>query len=124
MVILKMPGGALCHIDSSRRTAYGYDERIEVFGSKGMVQSRRKPAREVSLYTGTKVISDGLHPGWFERFAPSFALALDAFISALEGKDIAYPSLMDGLRSQTITEAAVESLRTNQPVKITYWQPE
>jgi myo-inositol 2-dehydrogenase/D-chiro-inositol 1-dehydrogenase len=123
MLILKMPGGALCHIDNSRRTTYGYDERIEVFGSEGMVQSNRKPTREVSLYTGTKVISEGLHPGWFERFESSFALALDAFISALEGKDIAYPSLMDGLRAQTIAEAAVESLRTNQPVKITYWQP-
>ena len=123
MLILKMPGGALCHIDNSRRTTYGYDERIEVFGSEGMVQSNRKPTREVSLYTGTKVVSEGLHPGWFERFESSFALALDAFISALEGKDIAYPSLMDGLRAQTIAEAAVESLRTNQPVKITYWQP-
>jgi myo-inositol 2-dehydrogenase/D-chiro-inositol 1-dehydrogenase len=124
MVILKMPSGALCHIDSSRRTAYGYDERMEVFGSQGMVQSNRKPTREVSLYTGTKVISDGLHPGWFERFESSFALALDAFISALEGKETSYPSLMDGLRAQTIAEAAVESLHANQPVKITYWQPE
>ena len=124
MLILKMPGGALCHIDNSRRTAYGYDERIEVFGSEGMVQSRHKPTREVALYTGTKVISDGLHPSWFERLEPSFALALDAFISALEGKEIAYPSLMDGLRAQTIAEAAVESLHTNRPVKITYWQPE
>src|SRR6266566_4310513 len=123
MLILKMPGGALCHIDNSRRTAYGYDERIEVFGSKGMVQSNRKPTREVTLYTGTKVISDGLHPGWFERFEPSFALALDAFISALEGKETSYPSLMDGLRAQIIAEAAVESWHTNQPVKIAYWQP-
>src|SRR5216684_7899781 len=124
MLILRMPGGALCHIDNSRRTTYGYDERIEVFGSKGMVQSKRKPTREVALYTGTKVISDGLHPGWFERFESSFALALDAFISALEGKETSYPSLMDGLRAQTIAEAAVESLHKNQPVKITYWQPE
>jgi myo-inositol 2-dehydrogenase/D-chiro-inositol 1-dehydrogenase len=124
MLILKMPGGALCHIDNSRRTTYGYDERIEVFGSEGMVQSRSKPVREVSLYTGTKVISEGLHPTWFERLEPSFALALDAFISALEGKEISYPSLMDGLRAQTIAEAAVESLHENQPVKITYWQPE
>src|SRR6266566_2595559 len=124
MVILKMPSGTLCHIDSSRRTAYGYDERIEVFGSKGMVQSRRKPTREVSLYTGTKVISDGLHPTWFERLAPSFALALDAFISTLEGKETPYPSLMDGLRAQMIAEAAVESLHKNQPIKIEYWQPE
>ena len=124
MLILRMPGGALCHIDNSRRTTYGYDERIEVFGSKGMVQSNRKPTREVSLYTGTKVVSAGLHPGWFERFAPSFALALDTFISALEGKQISYPSLMDGLRAQIIAEAAVESLHMNQPVKIHYWRPE
>ncbi|GAC1399099.1 MAG: inositol 2-dehydrogenase [Ktedonobacteraceae bacterium] len=124
MLILKMPSGALCHIDNSRRTTYGYDERIEVFGSEGMVQSMRKPTREVSLYTSTKVISDGLHPTWFERLAPSFALALDAFISALEGKNVSYPTLMDGLRAQTIAEAAVESLHTNQPIKIAYWQPE
>jgi myo-inositol 2-dehydrogenase/D-chiro-inositol 1-dehydrogenase len=124
MLILRMPGGALCHIDNSRRTTYGYDERIEVFGSKGMVQSNRKPTREVSLYTGTKVVSAGLHPGWFERFEYSFALALDAFISALEGKQISYPSLMDGLRAQIIAEAAVESLHMNQPVKIIYWRPE
>ncbi len=124
MLILRMPGGALCHIDNSRRTTYGYDERVEVFGSGGMVQSRLKPAREVSLYTGTKVISDGLHSAWFDRLAPSFALALDAFISTVEGQKVAYPSLMDGLRAQIIAEAALESLHANQPVKITYWQPE
>lgn len=124
MLILKMPDGALCHIDNSRRTTYGYDERIEVFGSEGMVQSKRKPAREVARYSGTKVIFDGLHPTWFERLAPSFALALDAFISTLEGKETSYPSLMDGLRAQMIAEAAVESLHKDLPVKIEYWQPE
>jgi myo-inositol 2-dehydrogenase/D-chiro-inositol 1-dehydrogenase len=124
MLILKMPDGALCHIDNSRRTTYGYDERIEVFGSNGMVQSNRKPTHEVALYTGTKVISDGLHPTWFERLEPSFALALDAFISTLEGKETSYPSLMDGLRAQMIAEAAIESLHKNQPVKIEYWRPE
>src|SRR3989440_4494235 len=46
MLIMKMPSGALCHLDSSRRTAYGYDECIEGFGSAGMVQSRRKARPE------------------------------------------------------------------------------
>jgi myo-inositol 2-dehydrogenase/D-chiro-inositol 1-dehydrogenase len=124
MLILKMPGGALCHIDNSRRAAYGYDERIEVFGSEGMVQSERKRRRDVTLYTGVKAISDGLHPGWFERLEPSFAVALDAFIAQLEGRPAVYPSLLDGLRAQQIAEAAVESLRANQPVKIAYWQPD
>ncbi|PLS77142.1 MAG: inositol 2-dehydrogenase [Chloroflexi bacterium] len=124
MLILKMPSGALCHIDNSRRAAYGYDERIEVFGSDGLVISNRKPTREVSLYTGPNVISDGLHPGWFERMEPTFKLALDAFIAATCGEAVAYPTLWDGLQAQMIAEAAVESLRTNQPVKINYWQPE
>ncbi|MBI1877760.1 MAG: inositol 2-dehydrogenase [Chloroflexi bacterium] len=123
MLILTMPSGALCHIDNSRRSAYGYDERIEVFGSHGMVQSERKRTREVALYTNTKIVSDGLHPGWFERLEPSFALALDAFIISLEQGVSPSPSLLDGLRAQMIAEAAVESLQTHQPVKITYWQP-
>lgn len=123
MLILKFANGALCHIDNSRHTGYGYDERIEVFGSKGLVESRRKPIREVSLYTGNKIIEDGLHGGWFDRMEPSFMLAVDAFASSLEGGQIDYPTLADGLRAQMIAEAAVESLHKNQPVKINYWQP-
>ena len=124
MLILKFPSGALCHINCSRRADYGYDERVELFGSKGMAVSRRKPRRDVSLYKGSSIISDGLYPGWFERMEPTFYQALDALIRAVEGEKVEYPTLMDGLKAQIIAEAAVESLHTNQPVKITYWLPE
>lgn len=123
MLILTLPSGALCHIDNSRRSAYGYDERIEVFGSAGMVQSKRKPVREVALYSGTQVVADGLHAGWFERLQPSFGVALDTFVSALEGTTTDFPTMMDGLRAQLIAEAAVESLRLHRPVPIEYWEP-
>jgi len=124
MLILKFASGAMCHINCSRRADYGYDERVELFGSKGMALSRRKPRREVTFYKGESVISDGLHPGWFERMEPTFYQALDAFIKKVEGEETEYPTLMDGLKAQMIAEAAVESLQTNMPVKITYWQPE
>jgi myo-inositol 2-dehydrogenase/D-chiro-inositol 1-dehydrogenase len=124
MIILKLASGALCHIDCSRRADYGYDERVEVFGSKGLAVSGRKPRREVALYRGQSVISDGLHPGWFERMEPTFYDALDAFIQTVQGGAAEYPTLWDGLMAQLIAEAAVESLLTNQPVKITYWSPE
>jgi myo-inositol 2-dehydrogenase/D-chiro-inositol 1-dehydrogenase len=124
MIILKLASGALCHIDCSRRADYGYDERVEVFGSKGLAVSGRKPRREVALYQGQSVISDGLHPGWFERMEPTFYDALDAFIQTVQGGAAEYPTLWDGLMAQLIAEAAVESLLTNQPVKITYWSPE
>lgn len=124
MLVLKFPSGALCHINCSRRADYGYDERVELFGSKGMAISRRKPRREVSFYKGESVISDGMYPGWFERMEPTFYQALDTFIKAVEGEKTEYPNLIDGLKAQMIAEAAVESLKTNQPVKITYWLPE
>lgn len=124
MLILKFPSGALCHINCSRRTNYGYDERVELFGSQGMAISRRKPRREVSFYKGESIISDGMYPGWFERMEPTFYQALDAFIRKVEGEETEYPTLMDGLKAQMIAEAAYESLKTNKPVQIVYWQPE
>src|SRR5687768_13498153 len=124
MLILKFPSGAMCHINCSRRAEYGYDERVELFGSQGMAVSRRKPRREVSFYKGDSIISDGMYPGWFERMEPTFYQALDAFIKALEGEETEYPNLMDGLKAQMIAEAAIESLQSNVPVKINYWQPE
>ena len=124
MLILKFPSGAMCHINCSRRADYGYDERVELFGSKGMAVSHRKPRREVSIYRGGSIISEGLHPGWFERMELTFNQALDAFIRAVQGEATEYPTLMDGLKAQLIAEAASESLKTNRPVQITYWQPE
>jgi myo-inositol 2-dehydrogenase/D-chiro-inositol 1-dehydrogenase len=118
VVTIRMSSGALCQIDSSRRTGYGYDERIEVFGSKGMIESRRQRARGVSRYAGDKVIEDGLHAGWFERMEPSYYRALDAFVEAIaKGKDPS-PSLEDGLKAQLLADKATESLKTGQSVKI------
>lgn len=123
MVTLRMPSGALCHLNSSRRAAYGYDERIEVFGSEGMLESGRKRTGDVSLYRGNQVASSGLHPDWFERLEDSFGIILDTFITAVENGERPSPSLIDGLKAQLIAEAAVESLQTNRPVEIEYWEP-
>ncbi len=118
IALLRMRGGALCQIDSARRTGYGYDERIEVFGSQGMVESRRQRHRGVSRYVGDRIIEDGLHAGWFERIEGSYYQALDAFVSALRDGAAPSPSLDDGLRAQLIAEAATESLKTGVPVSI------
>jgi myo-inositol 2-dehydrogenase/D-chiro-inositol 1-dehydrogenase len=115
---IRMASGALCQIDSARRTGYGYDERIEVFGSKGMVESRRQRVRGVSRYLGDKVIDDGLHPGWFERIEPSYYRILDAFAETVAKGTDPSPSLEDGLRAQLLADKATESLRSGKPVKI------
>jgi myo-inositol 2-dehydrogenase / D-chiro-inositol 1-dehydrogenase len=118
LVSLRMASGALCQIDSSRRAAYGYDERIEVFGSEGLAESRRQNFRGMSLYKGRTVIEDGLHAGWFERIESSYYQALDAFLTSVEEGTAPSPSLEDGLKAQLIADKATECLKTGQPVKL------
>jgi myo-inositol 2-dehydrogenase/D-chiro-inositol 1-dehydrogenase len=118
IVSIRMKRGELCQIDCSRRTNYGYDERIEVFGSKGLIESRRQRSRGVSRYLGDKVIEDGLHPGWFERVEESYYLALSAFVDAVIDQRIPSPSLEDGLKAQLLANKATESLKTGVPIRV------
>ena len=118
IVAIRMKSGALCQIDSARRTGYGYDERIEVFGSTGMVESRRQRVRGVSRYVGDKIIDDGLHAGWFERIEQSYYQILDAFAEAVANGTEPSPSLEDGLKAQLLADKATESLKSGKPVKV------
>lgn len=120
VISLRLSRGALGQINFSRRTAYGYDDRIEVFGSEGMVESQRKRSGDIALYKGEKIITDGLNPGWFERISDTYRLELDAFIGAVERGVSPQPGLEDGLKAQAIAEAAAESLITSRPVAVTY----
>jgi myo-inositol 2-dehydrogenase/D-chiro-inositol 1-dehydrogenase len=119
-VTLKLPSGALVQIDCTRRTGYGYDERIEVLGSTGMVQARRHRTGAVSRYHAGKVIDNGMHPGWFERVQPTYAAALGHFVSCLENGEPITPSLTDGLKAQAIAEAATRSLSSGRSEPISY----
>jgi myo-inositol 2-dehydrogenase / D-chiro-inositol 1-dehydrogenase len=83
---LRLPSGALVQIDSTRRIGYGYDERIEVLGSSGMIEARRQRTGSVSRCQAGQIIDDGLHPGWFERVQPTYAAALDHFVRSLDQK--------------------------------------
>lgn len=115
---LRFETGALATFSFSRRTGYGYDELIEVFGSDGMLESRRQQQLGVSLYQGRKVISDGLHAGWYDRFAPTYGLELDSFVSAVESKTPVHATLTDGLRAQAVAEAMIQSIDSHRPVAI------
>ena len=115
---LRFASGALATFSFSRRTNYGYDEMIEVFGSAGMLQSRRQRQRGVSLFRGEKVIDDGIHPSWQERFAPTYVAEIDALVKAVRSGTEMTPSLTDGMRAQAVAEAAVASLTQGKPVAI------
>lgn len=117
---LRMASGALVQIDSTRRTRYGDDERVEVFGSEGMGESRRQPYRHLSVLKRRKRVSDGLNGDWLERIEPTFAAALDAFVGGLHGEGVDYPGLEAALRAQRIADAAARSLESLGPVRIAH----
>ena len=116
LVTLRFPSGTLCVIENGRRSIYGVEERIEIFGAKGMLQSTPPYDDQVLRYTETGV-ARSRHVDYAEE---SFALAMDAFIHSVATGEPVSPSLRDGLQAQLIAEAANESLRTNKAVKITY----
>ena len=98
VVTLRLPGGALVQIDSARQIGYGYDERIEVLGSTGMVEARRHRTGCVSRYNAGRIVDDGMHAGWFERIAASYRSALDHFVDALERGSPVGPTLSERSR--------------------------
>jgi myo-inositol 2-dehydrogenase/D-chiro-inositol 1-dehydrogenase len=120
---LRLPSGALVQIDCVRRTGYGYDERIEVLGSTGVAEARRQPTGGVVRYRAGQAVGDGLHPGWFERVQPTYAAELAAFVDALETGTAVPVTLQDGLKAQSIAEAATVSLTTGRSERIAYVEP-
>ena len=119
MITMRMPSGTLCQFDFSWRAAYGQDERVEVNGSLGMLQSIQKPVGRFLRSRNEGQSRDGLMPTWHERFAPTYADELNSFLGAIRSGDASgLPSLEDGLAAQQIADAARESMRIARPVRL------
>ena len=117
-LVVRFDSGALATFDFGRRTSFGQDEWIEVFGAEGMLVSGRTRAGDQALYKGSSVVESGLFHGWHDRFAESYRLELDVLVSALTQGTPVHASLADGLRAQAVAEAAVRSQAENRPVPI------
>ena len=120
VVALRLETGALVQIDCTRRTGYGYDERIEVLGSSGMVESGRHRTSTVVRYSDGAGHTAGMHAGWLERVLPTYAAELDHFVARLESGEEFGSTLVDGLRAQAIAEAATVSLTSGRAEPIGY----
>ena len=115
---LKFKNGAMGVIDNSRQAVYGYDQRVEVFGSKGYVAVENDFPNSVKLSTADGVTSDKPQYFFLERYKMSYIEELKAFVDAV-AKDKEPPvSGNDGLQPVLIGTAALKSLRERRPVKI------
>ncbi len=108
MVMLRTASGKLCQISCSRRATYGYDQRIEVHGSGGMIRAGNLHETTVEVATGAGFTSDPVMNFFLERYGPAYRLELAAFIDAVENGTPASPSGYDGLMAQRLADAATQ----------------
>jgi myo-inositol 2-dehydrogenase/D-chiro-inositol 1-dehydrogenase len=118
MVMLTMQGGALVHVNSSFRATYGYDQRIEAFGEKGMIVSRNHQPTGLERYDATGIRQDPLLRFFIERYAASYVRELTDFVDAVSTGRAPSITLDDGRRALALADAAVESAKTGRPVPI------
>jgi myo-inositol 2-dehydrogenase/D-chiro-inositol 1-dehydrogenase len=114
-----MASGALVHVNSSFRAVYGYDQRIEAFGAKGMLISGNRQPTTLERYGSDGIRRDPLMNFFIDRYTESYRRELDAFVEALESGTSPSIGLDDGRRALVIAEAAVRSAKTGAPVALT-----
>lgn len=117
-VMLKTASGKICQISNSRRATYGYDQRIEVHGSKGMLQAGNVHQTSVQLATDKGFLSDPVMDFFLERYAPAYALELAHFLDCIEKKIMPSPNGHDGLQAQKLADAATKAHQTGQAVSL------
>jgi myo-inositol 2-dehydrogenase/D-chiro-inositol 1-dehydrogenase len=117
---LRTASGKLCQINNSWRAAYGYDQRIEVLGSGGMVRSDNIRRTTLERYDARSVQSEVFQYFFTERYAASYRRALDHFAAVAKHGEEPFITAEDGRRAQIIAEAALRSAREGKPVAISY----
>lgn len=118
VITLKMENGAIAVIDNSRKAAYGYDQRAEVFGSEGMVAVANDSSSSAVISNAEGVTGEKPLYFFLERYMAAYAKEIKCFIEAIE-KDTDTPlGVMDGLQPVLMGLAAKKSLVEHRPVKI------
>lgn len=115
-ITLRTRGGRIAQIVNSRRAAFGYDQRIEVCGARGMLAAGNQRATSVEHATAAGYARDPALPFFLERYADAYRLELDAFVRRLHGESADIVSGADGIRALEIADAADRSRRTRATV--------
>jgi len=118
VVTLRTQSGKLCQISNSRRASYGYDQRIEAHGSKGLLRAGNVTQTTVELATDAGFTTDPVLPFFLERYAAAYRAELDTFIAAVESGQLPEPDGDDGLKALLLADAATQSAKTGQVVRL------
>lgn len=116
--VLKTKSGRMCVISNTRRSGYGYDQRIEAFGSKGMVAAGNVAMDTTVTLTEAGQTAEPIKPGFMSRYAEAYRAEIDHFAEVAHGRATSKVGYADGLAALALAEACGESARTGQPVRL------
>jgi myo-inositol 2-dehydrogenase / D-chiro-inositol 1-dehydrogenase len=119
VVVMRGTDGTLCHITNSRRSVFGYDQRLEAFGSAGMLSVGNQHPTSVRLFNATQTEAAPEYLNFFlDRYTPAYRAELDHLITAIEQGSQPGPGFTDGREALALADAAVESLQTGRAVTV------
>ena len=117
-VQMQTASGKIAVITNSRRATYGYDQRIEVHGSKGMLRAGNIHMTTLERADGTGFTADVIQNFFIDRYVAAYAAEVNAFLDAIASGKSPTPSGRDGLMAQKLAEAATVSSKTGEVVRV------
>jgi myo-inositol 2-dehydrogenase/D-chiro-inositol 1-dehydrogenase len=117
-VTIRTRRGRIAQINTLRRAAYGYDQRFEVIGSKGMLQAGNHRPTEVVRWSSDSVAADKPEHFFLERYRAAYAAEMAHFFAVLAGGGAPRTSIDDGVAALALAEAATTSWREKRIVEL------
>lgn len=117
-VTLRTVTGKLAQIHTSRRAAYGYDQRFEVLGSKGMLQAGNHRPTEVTASGPDVVSTDKPEHFFLQRYEKAYRNELDHFVAVLGGQEKLRAGIEDGVKALELADAATTSWKEGRIVRL------
>lgn len=118
LISMKMKDGTLALIDNSRKAVYGYDQRVEAFGSGGMLSTSNDTLSTICISNQDGITTEKPLYFFLERYMESFATEMKDFVNAILNDTDTPVGIIDGLNSVVLAKAGNKSIQEKRPVKI------
>ncbi len=115
-VTIRTKKGRICQINTTRRAAYGYDQRFEVLGSTGLLQCGNHTPTEVVQWNANGITADKPEAFFLQRYAAAYRLEIAHFFECLQTGAAFKTTVADGVAAQILADAATQSANSGQPV--------
>lgn len=117
-VTLTTASGKICQISNSRRATYGYDQRVEVHGSHGMLRADNMLENSVEVADQNGFRRAPAQNFFLERYEAAYRAEMAYFVAQVQADKALTPGILDGLRAQILADAATQSLAEAVPILI------